>query len=160
MLSIGGLAGVIARITIGVRVDNRARTGIGTVAAMVATGSLGLLLLSLPGSAARVGGVVIVFALGWGWVGLFQYLLVSANRSNPGAATGLTDTGGYLGASAGPAAIGVLAERWSFAGVWRLAAGGAVLGALLIRAAGAVARRARRPIEVSGSDRPPAEPER
>lgn len=154
MLAAGGLAGVVARIALGVCVGGRARTGVSTVAAMIGAGSGGYLLLTGGGVAVQMLGVVVVFAVGWGWVGLFQYVVVSANPSNPGAATGLTDTGGYLGASLAPAVAGVVADRASFDLVWLLAAGCAVASATLITSGARMARRAGVPLEVPGQNEP------
>ena len=58
-----------------------------------------------------VAGAVIAFAIGWGWPGLFNLAVVDLNRDAPGAATGVTQTGIYVGAAAGPLAYGLLSAE-------------------------------------------------
>ena len=40
----------------------------------------------------------LMFATGWAWPGLFNLAVVQARADRPGAATGVTQTGTYLGA--------------------------------------------------------------
>jgi len=47
---------------------------------------------------------------------------VLANPASPGAATGVTQTGTYLGVVLGPLLFGVVAEHLSFAWSWWLVA--------------------------------------
>ena len=53
----------------------------------------------------------LAFATGWAWPGLFNLAVVRVNPSAPGAATGITQTGTYLGAVVGPVLFGVVAEH-------------------------------------------------
>lgn len=151
LLAVGSLSGVVARIAAGLRVDRLGRADMRTVAAMILVGSLGLLFLTRHDVASQATGVVLTFALGWGWVGVFQYVVVTANRSNPGAATGLTDTGGYLGASAGPVAFGAIAQSTSFDLAWTVAGAAAMSGSVFLALGARTARRAGRPLEVRGT---------
>jgi predicted MFS family arabinose efflux permease len=157
-LAAGGLAGVVARLLVGRAVDRRARASVDIVVAMMLAGVVGFALLTRPGPALQVVGLVVVFALGWGWVGLFQYLLVGVNPSNPGAATGITDTGGYLGATIGPIVIGVIADQASFGMAWAAAAVAAAAGAAFVFAGARVADRDGEPVELRpcrpGAERP------
>ena len=75
--------------------DRRAHTSIDVVMAMMLSGACGFVFIASSIPIVQLAGVVVVFGLGWGWVGLFQYLLVAVNPANPGSATGITDTGGY-----------------------------------------------------------------
>jgi predicted MFS family arabinose efflux permease len=82
---------------------------------------------------------LIAFALGWGWPGLFNLAVVDLHREAPGAATGISQTGIYVGAAAGPAAYGMLSSEIGYPAAW------AVAGALSLAAAAAVAYAARAP---------------
>ena len=75
---------------------------------------------------------MLAFALGWGWPGLFHYAVVSANRSAPAAATGITQSGIYVGAAAGPAAFGLIAGRASFAAAWLASAALMLVAAVIV----------------------------
>lgn len=147
-LAAGGLAGVTARLLIGRVVDRRASVRVEVVVAMMVTGASGYALLAASSPLLQLTGVVIVFALGWGWVGLFIYLVVAVNPANPGSATGITDTGGYVGAALGPLTTGVIADRASFGVAWLTAGAAATIGAILVVAGSRVARRQGAPVEL------------
>jgi len=68
-------------------------------------------------------GTFVAFALGWGWPGLFNLAVVDLNRHAPGAATGVTQTGIYVGAAAGPAAYGLLSHEIGYSGAWAVSGG-------------------------------------
>ena len=55
-----------------------------------------------------VAGTLLAFTLGWGWPGLFNLAVVDSNRETPGSASGISQTGIYVGAGGGPAAFGAL----------------------------------------------------
>ena len=61
----------------------------------------------------------------------FNLAVVRARADRPGAATGITQTGTYLGAVTAPLAFGALVEAtdsyaagWTFAAAWALVAAG------------------------------------
>jgi MFS family permease len=156
LLAVGSLSGVVARIAAGRRVDRRRRADLRSVSAMILVGSLGFFFLTRHDMWAQATGVVLTFALGWGWVGVFQYVVVTVNRSNPGAATGLTDTGGYLGAFAGPIALGAIAQASSFDLAWTVAGAAAMTGSALVALGARTAQRSGRPLEVREAPGPDA----
>ena len=69
-------------------------------------GAGGFALLAVGEPAPFVAGALVAFTLGWGWPGLFNLAVVDLHREAPGAATGISQTGIYVGAAAGPAATG------------------------------------------------------
>jgi len=138
----GSAASLAVRIAFGLRADRRADYGFAMVVALLASGSLGFALLATGAVLPFVAGTLLAFALGWGWPGLFNLAVVEANRHAPGAATGVTQTGIYVGAAGGPAAFGVIATEAGYGTAW------AVSGALLLLAAAtfAYAERVARPL--------------
>jgi predicted MFS family arabinose efflux permease len=76
-----------------------------------------------------------------GWPGVFIYAVVRAFPHAPAAATGVTQTGAFLGSATGPMLFGLVAARGSYDAAWLLSAGLAVAGA----AAMLVSRAALRP---------------
>jgi MFS family permease len=54
----------------------------------------------------------------WAWPGLFNLAIVRNNPVAPGAATGITQTGTYVGAVAGPVLFGVAADQLGFGWAW------------------------------------------
>lgn len=125
----GSAVSLLSRVALGERADRRRDYGFAAVVALLVSGSLGFALLATGEAALFVLGVFVAFALGWGWPGLFNLAVVDLNREAPGAATGVTQTGIYLGAAAGPAAYGVVSAELGYSAAW------GVSGALCIGAA-------------------------
>jgi predicted MFS family arabinose efflux permease len=145
----GSGTSLLARVAFGESADRRRDYGFAAVIALLATGSLGFALLASGEVAPFVVGVFIAFALGWGWPGLFNLAVVDMHRNAPGAATGVSQTGIYVGAAAGPAAFGLVSEELGYSAAW------AVSGALCVAAAVAfvyAARLARGPGNATSPD--------
>jgi predicted MFS family arabinose efflux permease len=107
---------------------------------MLAGGAAGYALLATGRAAFVAPGGLVCFCVGWSWPGLFNLAIVRNNPGAPGAATGITQTGTYLGAVAGPLLFGVAVDRWSYGPAWL----GAGAVSLLAAAAVATGRRALR----------------
>jgi MFS family permease len=128
MLALGSSICVCARLLIGWLADRRDGRHLGLVAGLLACGGLGVALLGVPGRPALVAGVLIGFGLGWSWPGLLAFAVVRRHPRTPAAATSITQTGVYAGASVGPLGFGLLATHASYPVAW-LAAGVAMLAA-------------------------------
>ena len=89
---------------------------------MLASGALGYVLLGVGGTWPIVVGTLLAFSMGWGWVGVFFFAIVRLNPGAPAAATGITQTGVYVGALAGPVLFGLLVEANGYPLAWVLAA--------------------------------------
>lgn len=142
LLVIGAVAGIAARLGIGVatdRLDRRtpssgptATTGedrhrpvstpLDATAALVGAGAVALALLAVASTTesavALVAGTVIGFGAGWAWTGLYFLAAVRVNPDAPGAATGVAMAGISVGAAAGPLLFGVAAGRWTHTVAW------------------------------------------
>ncbi|MBW3537240.1 MAG: hypothetical protein KY395_05635 [Actinobacteria bacterium] len=133
---------MLVRISAGALADRRDSEGLRWCAVLLTAGSVGYLLLALSGSWLLVPGALLAMGCGWGWPGLFQLAVVSRNRGAPATATGITQTGVYVGAAAGPVMFGALAGisyglAWAFLAALALA--GAVVAATARRAIDAAA---------------------
>jgi MFS family permease len=117
-LSLGSGMGIACRLAAGVLADRRSGGHLRWVAAMLAVGAFGYLLFAIGTPGPFLAGLPLAFGAGWAWPGLFNLAVVLANPASPGAATGLTQTGTYLGAVLGPLLFGVVAEHLSFAWSW------------------------------------------
>jgi predicted MFS family arabinose efflux permease len=133
LLALGSAGSLFARVGLGERADRRGDYGFGTVAALLAGGSLGFALLAGGSEATVVAGGLVAFSLGWGWPGLFNLAVVERHRGAPAAATGVTQSGIYLGAAGGPATFGLVAAELGYSAAWAGIAGIALLAALVIR---------------------------
>jgi len=134
LLAIGSVLGILTRIVMGWLIDRRTAGGLLTVAVFLALGAIGIALMTIGTDPAIVAGSLIAFTFGWGWSGLFTFAVVRRNPSAPAAATGITMTGIYVGAAAGPALFGFVAET-SFTVAWVIMSVALGLGAVLMTVA-------------------------
>jgi predicted MFS family arabinose efflux permease len=135
----GSAMSLLVRLLVGVRADRRRDYGFSTMVALLIVGAGGFALLAVGEPAAFVAGAVVAFSFGWGWPGLFNLAVVNLYREAPGAATGVSQTGIYVGAAAGPAAYGLLSSEIGYPATWGVA------GGLCLVAAAAVAYAAGAP---------------
>jgi predicted MFS family arabinose efflux permease len=131
------------RVMLGARADRRRDYGLGTVAVLLAAGSVGFALMGTDAVPSFVAGTLLAFTLGWGWPGLFNLAVVDSNRDSPGSASGISQTGIYVGAGAGPAAFGALYASAGHGAAWLVVAGSTLLAAVVIWLAARADRQAR-----------------
>jgi MFS family permease len=131
-LAVGSAASLVVRVALGARADRRADYGFSTVALLLALGTGGFALLATSSQVAILVGAFVAFTLGWGWPGLYNLAVVQRYRSAPAAATGITQSGIYVGAATGPAAFGLLVAGFGYSYAWAAIAGVALLAALAI----------------------------
>lgn len=135
VLTGGSAAGISMRLLAGARADRRGSRHLPVVSALLVGGAAGYLLL-VPGAVVtHLLGAAVAFGSGWAWPGLFNLAVVRLNPSAPAAATGITQTGVYVGALAGPILFGFVVDAWGYGPAWTLtavsslaAAGGMVHG--------------------------------
>ena len=120
------------RVTLGARADRRSDYGLSSVVVLLAAGSLGFVLMATDVVPTFVAGTLLAFTFGWGWPGLFNLAVVASNRDSPGSATGISQTGIYIGAGGGPAAFGALYAGAGHSAAWLLVAATTLLSALVI----------------------------
>jgi MFS family permease len=125
-------AGVATRLVSGVRADRRGGRHLPVVAGMMASGSVGFTLLAVGTAPAIVAGALLAYVLGWSWPGLFNLAIVRSNPGAPGAATGITQTGTYIGGVLGPLLFGAAVSRTGYPPAWLAAGGAALVGSVMI----------------------------
>ncbi len=118
LLALGSAVGIGVRVVFGYLADKLDSGRLRLVAGMLVVGTVGFILLASGVSSLLVAGVVLAFAAGWGWPGLFNFAIVRSNPGAPAAATGITQTGASGGAAAGPLAFGYIVEETSFGTAW------------------------------------------
>jgi cyanate permease len=134
LLTTGSFAGLCTRLLAGWLVDRRQHAGLAWIAALLLGGSLGFLVLSVGGRPLLVAGILLAFGGGWGWAGLLTFVVVRADPAAAATATGIANTGKYVGAGLGPVLFGLLAEGVSFAAAWGVASVLLLAGGLLVAA--------------------------
>jgi MFS family permease len=135
--------GVAVRLLAGVRADRRDGGHLRVVALMLAGGAVAYALLATGDRTVFLLATPLAFGAGWAWPGLFNLAIVRANPSSPAAATGVTQTGTYIGAVAGPLLFGLLADRGSYGIAWLAASVVALAASVAITAGRALLRRDR-----------------
>lgn len=131
-LTLGGAICALARISGGWQADRHPNRQITVIAALLAVGAAGLVLLAVPGIPALLAGVVLGFGFGWAWPGLMNFAVVRLHPQAPAAATSITQTGVYAGGCVGPIALGAVAHSAGYPAMWVTAAGAMVAAAALM----------------------------
>ncbi|HAS09915.1 MAG TPA: MFS transporter, partial [Acidimicrobiaceae bacterium] len=91
------------------------------VSVLLAGGALGYFLLAPGLVPTHLLGALVAFGSGWAWPGLFNLAVVRLNPTAPAAATGITQTGVYVGALTGPILFGVVVDSAGYGLAWLLA---------------------------------------
>jgi predicted MFS family arabinose efflux permease len=130
-LTLGSVACIAGRVAAGWLADRRGAHGdLLAVITQLVVGAVGLAMLSLPGNAPLVIGVLLGFGFGWAFPGLVNFAVVQLHPHAPAAATSITQTGVYAGGCLGPLVFGAAAATAGYPATWL---GGA--GVLLVSAA-------------------------
>ena len=129
------------RVALGARADRRRDYGLGR------GGPPGRRLARVRADGERLGrGVRARRARGvharLGMAGLFNLAVVDSNRETPGSASGVSQTGIYVGAAGGPAAFGALAAGAGYGTAWLAVAVTTLLSAGVLWLAGRARGRA------------------
>lgn len=133
LLALGSAASIIVRVSFGRLADGMGGGRLLLVGGMLGAGVAGFVMLATGSTLLIVPGVLLAFAAGWGWPGLFNFAVVKTNPGAPAAATGVTQTGASGGAAVGPVLFGIVVEwagygtAWLFSGTLALAALVAIL---------------------------------
>jgi MFS family permease len=158
LVSVGSAIGIAVRLLAGRRADRRGGGHLRVVSAMLVAGSVAYVLYASQVAWLLVVATPLAFGAGWGWPGLFNLAVVRAHPNAPGAASGITQTGTYLGAVVGPVVFGAVVEAASYRAAWLLAAVFALLGSASIAAGRRLVRRERSRREELDEASVPADP--
>jgi MFS family permease len=132
LVAIGSLVGLSSRILVGLWSDRRSGSQLDLVSWMLAAGTISFLMLATVNQWVMLVAVPFSFATGWAWLGSYNLAMVKLNPDAPGAAVGVAQTGGFIGAILGPIGLGLLADRFSFRIVWIAAALSSLTAATII----------------------------
>lgn len=144
LLSAGSALGIASRLWQGHLADRRRIVPVERVSVMLAGGGLGALVMATHTPVGYLIALAPAFGMGWAWPGLLNLSVIRRNPSAPAAATGISQTGIYIGALTGPVGAGFVAEQ-SITALWV-----AVAASLLV--AGWLARRLARSLPALASE--------
>ena len=132
MLSVGAALGISFRVLWGFKLDRLKARPFRIAGWMACAGAVGMLALSSRSAPAHIVATVIAFAGGWVWPVFTNFGIVRANEGNAGTATGITQTGVYLGVFAAPLTAGALIESYGYQTMWTVTAAVVALGAFVM----------------------------
>ncbi len=131
LLSGGAACGITVRLLLGVRLDVMAARPFTVAGLMSLGGAIGLLLLTIQTPIVHVVATLLAFGVGWAWPVFTNFGIVRANLESAAAATGVTQTGVYIGVFSGPLLTGWIIERSGYPTMWLVVAIVMTIGALI-----------------------------
>ncbi|MFI8595568.1 MFS transporter [Microbacterium sp. NPDC078428] len=133
LLAVASGIGILSRVLSGYLADRRGRRHLVVVAAMMAAGAVGMVVLAFAGSTlgGMLVGIALAFGLGWAWNGVFHLSVVRYSKIPAAVATSVVQTAMSFGATFGPPLFGVVAAA-SFPAAWMASAAGLLLAAAFI----------------------------
>ena len=123
VFGLASLLGIVTRLLVGWVSDRMDSGWLRLVAGMMFAGAFGYAALAFLELPVALGlGVVLAFAGGWGFNGLFLFAVVRLHPEAPAGATGVTQAGATAGAVIGPTVFGQIAAATSYSLAWTFAA--------------------------------------
>jgi MFS family permease len=120
VLATASATAIAMRIGFGVLADHIRGHHLRLCAALLASGSLGMLALSRGTPTWMLAGGIVALAGTWGFNGVFLYAIVRTTPDMPGRMTGAIAPGALLGATIGPLVFGLLIDSVGYGLVWVL----------------------------------------
>jgi predicted MFS family arabinose efflux permease len=131
MLAAGAALGVTFRLAFGLRLDRSDGLPFRLGGWIALVGSAGVALLALRSVPVHVVATLVGFAGGWSWPVFTNFGIVRANAGRAAAATGITQTGVYVGVFVGPLATGWLIEHGGYEPMWIVTSVAMAVGAIV-----------------------------
>lgn len=130
VLALGSGLGIAMRLLSGWYADRRLGDPLTVVVLLLAGGTGGYALMAGGSIALFVPGVALAFGLGWSWPAMFHFAVSKRYGAAAAAATGVTQSGVYVGGVVGPITFGLIVENASYEAAWAAAGVAAALAVL------------------------------
>lgn len=131
MLSGGAALGIAIRLGWGFRLDSLDLLPFRVGGLLALVGSIGVALLAVRSVPVHIVATVIGFAGGWIWPVFTNFGVIRANVGRAAAATGVSQTGVYVGIFVAPLVTGALIERVGYGPMWLVTAAAMATGAVI-----------------------------
>jgi len=137
VLSAASVIGIVTRVVMGFVADRHRDRSLGFASALVTVGGVGGVLMAVPTLPTFLVGAAFSIGLAGAWSGLVHYFISRTAGPMTSRATGMVQTGSFIGCAAGPLVFGAIYGLdpallpWLFAGVVGLLGG--ALGFALAR---------------------------
>ncbi|MGQ1838655.1 MFS transporter [Kocuria turfanensis] len=122
LLAAGSASGAITRIVIGRIVDRGQVSALLLIRTAVAACAAGLVLMAVPSSISYAVGFLLAAGLGWGWPGLVHLFVSHMAPGAAAGATGIVQTGSYIGSAIGPVLTGLVLSSGNSTLTWMMLA--------------------------------------
>ena len=132
MLSIGAAVGIAIRVGWGMRLDRMSWHPFVIAGVMVFGGAIGAIGLTGRSATIHIIATVVAFSGGWIWPVFLNFGVVRVNEGNAASATGVTQTGVYLGVFIAPLTAGAIIERSGYPMMWTITAIAMAVGGILM----------------------------
>ena len=135
VISAAAGTGILVRLLVGSRIDASPIAPFRSAALLYLVGITGFVLCAFRIPALHVVASILAFGGGWVWPVATNYAIVNANRRNAAAATGLTQTGVYVGVFSAPIVTGRIIDAAGYPTMWLVVASvgiTAAVGAVLL----------------------------
>jgi len=138
ILALGTALSATTRLLMGGLAGRREINPLRTIAVLALAGGVGALAMTIPGPGFYIAGFLIATGIGWGWPGLVHFSISRIAKDSTLAATGIVQTGTYLGSTISPIVVGLILAVPSASGfAWLtlgcMSLGGAVMFTLADR---------------------------
>ncbi len=130
MLSAGAALGIALRLTVGFGIDAMKARPFRMAGYMVLLGAAGLALLGVRSPGVHIVATVVAFVGGWVWPVFTNYGIMRTNQQAAGAASGVTQTGVYVGVFLAPVLTGWMIDTVGYSVMWLVVAGFMVAGSV------------------------------
>ncbi len=142
LLQFGGSVALIAtRVGWGALMDRRPIDRFQFSVGLLAVGAFAFPMLGSGNHAWMVVGALLAYAAAWSFPGVLHLGVVEQHRDTPGGASGVLQAGMFVGATAGPAIFGVVADNAGFRWAWVVSAVAAAVAAGFISVGGRLFRQ-------------------
>lgn len=135
-LALSGAAaiGICLRLLSGRWLDRTSMPPFTAAARLFVIGIAGFVLLAVRNPAVHVVAGALAFGGGWIWPAFTNFAIVRANTRSAARATGMTQTGVYLGVMAAPATTGPIVDSVGYPAMWSIVAiiGVVAVGGLMV----------------------------
>lgn len=131
LLAVTGFVAAASRLGLGSLTDRIAERAPFLLIVQLSVASLGFVLLMIGSPALIIVGAVIAGGIGWAWPAVLTFVAVRVGRYAAAEAVGITMSGVFVGALAGPVLVGLVADAIGFNAAWAMG------GLLLLGASGA-----------------------
>ncbi len=144
VLTVASAVGITTRLLLGWWTDRVTAGRLRMVVRLSICGAMSFALFAFAeGFVALMVLGMVVFATGWGWPGVFNFVVARSSPSAPASAIAITQIGISIGGVVGPFSFGLIVRYASFQTAWLYSAALTLLSAGLIRLGSRLLRRER-----------------